>query len=109
MLGLYVAMNHVFCICVLCKVARAVDSSECEAETMSFESATCDLKRVNFRDVTRELLVTSEKPLIIEGLTSTWPAMQHWTRSALLEKHANETFHLHPLSNATIGDLLKVK
>lgn len=98
---------------VLCSPSIAVDSEECEGSAgparslASSKGVGCDLERVNVKYVTRRVLAEAKKPLIIQGITDTWPAMQRWTREALLQKHADQAFHLHPHGNATLGTLLR--
>ena len=73
----------------------------------TFVTGACDLEEVEWSRVTREMLMASQKPFLITGLTSNWSAHANWGREDILRLHADEPFQLHATSNSTLGKLLE--
>ena len=44
----------------------------------NFTTGSCEIKTVDVSEVTREMLTTSEVPIMIKGLTKNWSAHERW-------------------------------
>lgn len=67
----------------------------------------CDLERVAMADISRSLLLKSEKPILIINATKGWSAHEKWTREVFLSEHGDKAFTVSPKGTVTLSQIMR--